>query len=268
MYLVIACVTLYLLLSSTCLRKRDKVTQYPAKCSQHLLFSRVLDYGHAKPPGKPEQSVSSRPFLSVFNLVLILLLAGDVELNPGPQSLNTNFLNASQPLLTGLHLGLRLAGLDLHQPWLQLQLPRPSLPLLAGPTLQPAGFPPLFLAGPTPQLAGFPPPSLAGPTPQLAGFPSPSLAGPTPQLAGFPPPSLAGPTPQLAGFPPPQLAGPTSQLAGFPPPLLAGPTSQLAGFPPPQLAGPTSQLAGFPQPQLAGLPPPVLAVTKTCTHLG
>lgn len=53
-----------------------------------MLFTRVLDYGHARPPpGEQEQAVTGRPLLGVFNLLLILLLAGDVELNPRPQSL-------------------------------------------------------------------------------------------------------------------------------------------------------------------------------------
>lgn len=100
-------ITLYHLLSSTCQRKRDTLTLYPARWSQHMLFTRRLNNGHGRPPsGEQEQAVTGKPLLDVRNLLLILLLTGDVELNPGPvpdvpppQLAKTQTLSAQQLLL-------------------------------------------------------------------------------------------------------------------------------------------------------------------------
>lgn len=110
-YSSIVCVTFYLLLSSTCPRKRGHSNPVSSYSQQYWTLAMP-----SHPWVKPEQSVTSRPFLGVFNLLLILLLAGDVELNPGPQSVNTHFLDALQSQLTGLNLDPQLAGLHPHQP--------------------------------------------------------------------------------------------------------------------------------------------------------
>jgi len=48
------------------------------------LYARILDCGHARPPSGKLDQTASRSFPGVVNLLLIVLLAGDVEQNPGP----------------------------------------------------------------------------------------------------------------------------------------------------------------------------------------
>ncbi|KAF7211598.1 leucine-rich repeat extensin-like protein 1 [Nothobranchius furzeri] len=231
-----------------------------------MLYTRIPDYGHARPPqDEQEQAFTGRPLLGVFNIMLMLLLVGDVELNPGPQPLIGLAPWLAGPVLTGPQpLQVVLATLPARPP-LPLAGPLPLLSgylhLLAGQSQLPAGPQPLF-AGSSPLLAGLPL-LLAGSAPCLAG-PPPLLPGPSPLLHGPPlklhrlPPLLSRPSPLLCGLPP-QLHGPPPQLHGLPPllheppPPLHGPSPQLHG-PPPQLHGPPPLLHG-PPPPLHGLSP-------------
>uniref|UniRef100_A0A3B4AIV9 Uncharacterized protein n=1 Tax=Periophthalmus magnuspinnatus TaxID=409849 RepID=A0A3B4AIV9_9GOBI len=149
------------------------------------------------PPGKLDQSITSRSSLGALELVLMLLLAGDIEINPGPTSELTR-LHSQLPWFLPQMFGLQLQLTSSPPPGLQLTGPPPPGLQLSGPS--PPG---LQLTGPPPpglRLIGPPPPGL-----QLTGPPSPGL-----QLTGPPPPGL-----QLTGTPPPGL-----QLTGPPPPGL------------------------------------------------
>ena len=102
--LFIALVCSYLLLCLTFTQQIDKnseqVLLYPAKKSQHLLYTKLLDNGRARlPSGKDEQSDQLKPFLGIAHVLMILLLAGDIEMNPGPL-MNSYYLDAKPPHLT------------------------------------------------------------------------------------------------------------------------------------------------------------------------
>lgn len=87
-FLAIAFIFLYLLLCLICPRKLEENSNQvydPAKTSKHLLFTELLDCGHARlPRSTNEQSNTFKPSLGILHLLMILLLAGDVERNPGP----------------------------------------------------------------------------------------------------------------------------------------------------------------------------------------
>uniref|UniRef100_A0A3B3CCL8 Reverse transcriptase domain-containing protein n=1 Tax=Oryzias melastigma TaxID=30732 RepID=A0A3B3CCL8_ORYME len=283
-------VSIYLLLVLRSLQKQDKNIQQvclPSRMSQHLLYTRVLDEGHARPPPGKNGHLT-KPISGYIHLLMILILAGDVEINPGPFSLNTNHMDDTQmqlngipavaqelqapdllPLLPVLHLQLiqfGLNGLPL-QYGLQPSVPWVSL-LLEGPSPQLGGLQPelarlsLQLDGPPPQLA-VPPPWPAGPPllparlPLLPSVPSPLPARPPSQPAGpllLPPRPLlllAGPPPWPAG--PPLLPLGRPLLPPGPPWLLPGPSLLPAG-PPSQPAGPLLLSLGPPS-LLAGPPP-------------
>lgn len=58
---------------------------FPAEASQHLLFTQFLNNGHARVPVNVDSQINPlRLSLGLMHFALILLLAGDVEQNPGP----------------------------------------------------------------------------------------------------------------------------------------------------------------------------------------
>ena len=116
--LFIALVCSYLLLRLTFTQQIDKNSEqvlYPTKKSQHLLYTKLLDNGRARlPSGKDEQSDQLGPFLGIAHVMMILLLAGDIEMNPGPL-MNSYYLDAKPPQLTGPLLSgpqLQLIGIQ------------------------------------------------------------------------------------------------------------------------------------------------------------
>ncbi|XP_060779450.1 aquaporin-11 isoform X1 [Neoarius graeffei] len=65
--------------------------------SQLLLFTKVLDNGQAKtPPTKENKFVPANLCRDLVRMSLMLLLAGDIELNPGPQPKYENILQQNQ----------------------------------------------------------------------------------------------------------------------------------------------------------------------------
>lgn len=70
----------------------------PAPGSQNLLYSALLNHGQARmPPSSREQTKSNNVTQRLFYLKIIALLAGDVEVNPGPQPLDTGNQNYQLP---------------------------------------------------------------------------------------------------------------------------------------------------------------------------
>lgn len=264
-------ICVYLLLSLTCPRKMENFTLYPAKRNQLLLFTRFLDYGNARfPPGKNEQLSTSS--LGMTNLVILLILAGDVEVNPGPQLPHIDYLvEAQQQQLNWLTNWLTpqqvseplLSSWQLFKPYslatlcfwsgLHMACPAPSLP-----GLHLSGTPPpgLLLPWPGLHLSGLLPP---GPAPSLPGLhlTGPPLPGPLPSLPGLHlsgPPSPV-PPPLLPRLLLPGLPLPGLYLSGPPPP---GPLPPLPGL---HLSGPSPP--GPPPP----LPGPLLVLTEPSTVL-
>lgn len=66
-----------------------------AKGSQHLLFLSLMDKGRTGPQTHHEQTNTPRPLLGLFHLTVILLLAGDIETNPGPLPMDTHSLDTT-----------------------------------------------------------------------------------------------------------------------------------------------------------------------------
>ncbi|MED6270076.1 hypothetical protein CHARACLAT_006207 [Characodon lateralis] len=104
-YLLFAFIFLYLLVCATCHRTMDEnQVLCLTKRSQHFLFTKILDDGHARPP-QDKNGQSSKPLLGIVQFLLILILAGDVEINPGPaawvstSTMPPPWLSGPQPLL-------------------------------------------------------------------------------------------------------------------------------------------------------------------------
>ncbi|KAL7402945.1 hypothetical protein ABVT39_022182 [Epinephelus coioides] len=96
---------LYLFLCPLCLHiltKKDQI-YIPAKGSQHLLYTRLMDTGRVTMPlSKHGYTKAFDHFLGLAHLTVILLLTVDVETNPGPSPMGISSLNnlhlAPQPL--------------------------------------------------------------------------------------------------------------------------------------------------------------------------
>ena len=83
MFVVISFLVLYPLRSH--ILAKNNPTCNPAKGSQHVLYSRLTDSGRATmPTGKHGTAKAYGRLLGLTHLTIILLLAGDVETNPGP----------------------------------------------------------------------------------------------------------------------------------------------------------------------------------------
>lgn len=111
---VVICIVMFCLLVCTfraCTLSKMQVFS-PAQRSQYVLYTRLSIFGCIAPMGKP---TSNRPpptgrSAGLLNLVIILLLAGDVEQNPGPLSLEIMIPSSQLTRAGAFMLHLQQAG--------------------------------------------------------------------------------------------------------------------------------------------------------------
>ena len=114
------------------LAKNSDTIYLPAARSQYLLFTRLLNNGRATAPfTKNKEGNPSDTYRSLAQIAVVLLLAGDVELNPEPQPASSTHLDATllamKQLATYASRGqINLATLPA-LPWLLLSTQLPQL---------------------------------------------------------------------------------------------------------------------------------------------
>lgn len=99
--LIISVVSLLLLLCPLRLHHLSKSYDQAysrAKGSQYILYTRFININRARmPPSKHKPTKAPGRLIGLVHLTIILLLAGDVEANPGPTSMDMSSLETQHP---------------------------------------------------------------------------------------------------------------------------------------------------------------------------